>query len=456
VDLSQRFGIPFLQWYAIIGYYTAAFHFILALSNMCTLVKHVTRFSGETFAVLIAVIYIQEGIQQIVSQFQEHSMPAALYGFIMAIGSFYVAYELHHARNWTIFTRSIRRILADSAVPISIGIWTGMAYAPKIADTPFLNIPTTFQPTSGREWVVRYDGDGALPVWAYFAAIIPALILTALLFFDHNVSSLLSQRPEFKLKKGPAYHWDFFVVGINVLICSVIGLPPTHGLIPQSPLHVKSLMTVKQIEREDGSVTEVCTHVRENRVSGILHTTMILILIIFGQVILRAIPLAVIAGIFLFMGLSERNQFIERVKLWVCDPKFYYKLEINYIIKKVPLTHIVVFTIIQIVCFGAIYGITFSPAAIAFPVLILLLIPLRLLMPILFTREQLFYLDGEGDETATFMSDPDKKYRFGINGGPLDRLHKELSRIVFALKNKYDGVKASISKMVENLKLRRQ
>lgn len=94
-DLSKTFGIPFIQWYSMIGYYTAAFHFILATSNMCLLIKYVTRFSGETFAVLIAVIYIQEGIQQIIEQFHHYSLQAALYGLIMAyVGFLYFFYCL--------------------------------------------------------------------------------------------------------------------------------------------------------------------------------------------------------------------------------------------------------------------------------------------------------------------------------------------------------------------------
>lgn len=48
-----------------------------------------------------------------------------------------------------------------------------------------------------------------------FVALPLAVILTILFFFDHNVSSLLSQKREFHLKKPPAYHWDFFVLGIG-------------------------------------------------------------------------------------------------------------------------------------------------------------------------------------------------------------------------------------------------
>jgi hypothetical protein len=51
-------------------------------------------------------------------------------------------------------------------------------------------------------------------------AIGPGVILTILFFFDHNVSSILSQKREFHLKKPSAYHWDFFVIGITGTPCS--------------------------------------------------------------------------------------------------------------------------------------------------------------------------------------------------------------------------------------------
>lgn len=264
------------------------------------------------------------------------------------------------------------------------------------------------------------------------------------LFFDHNVSSILSQRPEFKLKKGSAYHWDFFIVGINVAICSIIGIPPTHGLIPQAPLHVESLMTTKEIERSDGRKVEICVHVRENRITGFVHTSLILMLIIFGQVVLRAIPLAVIAGIFLFMGCTERNQFIERVQLWFTDSSFYNQLGIHYMIKKIPMTHIIIFTVIQILCFGIIFGVTFTQAAIGFPILILLLIPLRKLMPLLYTHEQLFYLDGEGSDGVNYEPSA-KKHRF--NYGPLDKLHAFIVKTVGRNRRGYRHVKSALVKI---------
>eukprot|EP00966_Prymnesium_polylepis_P089643 2075628-Prymnesium_polylepis.1 len=54
-----------------------------------------------------------------------------------------------------------------------------------------LKVPDDFATTSGRAWFVNpFD---TIPAWGALAAIVPGFILTVLFFFDHNVSSLLSQ-----------------------------------------------------------------------------------------------------------------------------------------------------------------------------------------------------------------------------------------------------------------------
>ena len=45
------------------------------------------------------------------------------------------------------------------------------------------------------------------------AAIIPAILIAILFFFDHNVSAQLAQQAEFNLRKPAAYHWDFMLLG---------------------------------------------------------------------------------------------------------------------------------------------------------------------------------------------------------------------------------------------------
>jgi len=74
-----------------------------------------------------------------------------------------------------------------------------------------------------------------------------AIVLTVLFFFDHNVSSLMCQAPEFHLKKPPAFNYDCIILGVCVIFCGILGLPPVCGLIPQCPLHTGALAT-KEIQ----------------------------------------------------------------------------------------------------------------------------------------------------------------------------------------------------------------
>jgi len=53
-----------------------------------------------------------------------------------------------------------------------------------------------------------------------------------------------------RLKKGCAYHLDLFVVGILNGFLSIYGFPWMHGVLPHSPLHLRSLADVE--ERVDG------------------------------------------------------------------------------------------------------------------------------------------------------------------------------------------------------------
>ena len=55
---------------------------------------------------------------------------------------------------------------------------------------------------AGRSWVLDFF---SLEGWAIVLALVPALIILVLFIFDHNVSSIMAQGAEFKLKKGSAY-----------------------------------------------------------------------------------------------------------------------------------------------------------------------------------------------------------------------------------------------------------
>ena len=56
----------------------------------------------------------------------------------------------------------------------------------------------------------------SVPVAYIFAAIVPAMMVAGLYFFDHSVASQLAQQKEFNLRMPSAYHYDILVLGVMV------------------------------------------------------------------------------------------------------------------------------------------------------------------------------------------------------------------------------------------------
>uniref|UniRef100_A0A7S2UTK4 Bicarbonate transporter-like transmembrane domain-containing protein n=1 Tax=Fibrocapsa japonica TaxID=94617 RepID=A0A7S2UTK4_9STRA len=392
--MAKGLGINFMAFYGWTQIWAAIMHVVLAMTNACDLISWVTRFSCETFGVLIAVIYLYTGIKDLVMYFQDGDHRSALLQLIIGLGCAWTAINLTGARSWVIGKQRWREILADYGATVAIVLFTAVPYLGENPDAEIikLQVPDTFEATSGRDWLVDLsDIEG----WAIVAAIVPGFILTVLFFFDHNVSSLLAQTPEFGLKKGSAYHWDFFIVGISILLTGLLGIPPTNGLIPQAPLHTKSLAEVRQV-KENGRTREVVTHVHEQRVSNLMQALFIGIMLADPLLkILGLIPRAALDGLFLYMGLASfpGNQFAERVSFWVTQPDLRHS-HAEYL-EAVPFPEISRYTLYQFCCFVVIFAVTLTPAAMVFPVLIAVLVPLRkLVYPKIFPHLDL--LDGEG------------------------------------------------------------
>ena len=152
------------------------------------------------------------------------------------------------------------------------------------------------------------------------AAIVPALIITVLFFFDHNVSAQLAQTEDFGLEKPPAYHYDFLLQGLNTLLLGLLGLPPTNGVLPQAPMHTRSLMGVGQDRNDPNKKNKVL----EQRMSNLIQSALIALTLFLSPVI-KLPPRAVLWGYFLFMAIESfpGNQFIHRITLFVVDLSSY-------------------------------------------------------------------------------------------------------------------------------------
>ncbi|CAG2053059.1 unnamed protein product [Timema podura] len=101
-------------------------------------------------------------------------------------------------------------------------------------------VPAEFKPTlSTRGWVVEPFGRN--PFWTAIVAVVPALLGTILIFMDQQITAVIVNRKEFKLKKGCGYHLDLFVLANLIIICSIMGLPWFVAATVLSINHVNSL-----------------------------------------------------------------------------------------------------------------------------------------------------------------------------------------------------------------------
>ena len=131
---------------------------------------------------------------------------------------------------------------------------------------------------------------------------------------------------------------------------------------------------------------------REQRVTHVI--IFILVgLSAFLSPVLKKIPMPVLYGVFLYMGINSLDglQFFDRLLLFLMPKK--YQPDYPYL-RQVPLSRVHLFTCIQLVCFVALWLIqTFKQSSILFPIMLVLLVAIRKLMECVFTQHELKVLD---------------------------------------------------------------
>lgn len=393
--LTQSWGIEFLPFYAWAQIWGAIMHIVFASMNFCDTVLWITRFSGEIFGVLIAIIYLYTGFADMYKAYANNgaTFESGLLAMVVTLGMAWTSMKLYKANEWLVFSTKIREVISDYGATISLILFTGLVYLPGARDVDIdkLEVPSNFDTSSGRAWFVDLT---QTPLWAVFAAIFPGMLITCLFFFDHNISSLMAQAAEFKLRKPPAFHLDFFVLGICLFITGLLGIPPTNGLIPQAPLHTKSLVVIKYLNVEEER-TPVVMGTLEQRWSNFMQAALAGLMCFQPFLgLLGLVPISALSGLFIFMGAASfiDNQFAERVAL-ICTQKKLRRCSDEFF-TRCSMADIQKFTGIQLFICLFIFAITFTPADMVFPLLIGVLVPFRLFyMPQWFEAESLKYLD---------------------------------------------------------------
>ncbi|KAK1174319.1 hypothetical protein AOXY_G1331 [Acipenser oxyrinchus oxyrinchus] len=326
-----------------------------------------------------------------------------LMSFILFFGTYTVSMGLKKFKTSQFFPTTVRKLISDFAIVLSILIFCGVDALVGV-DTPKLIVPSEFKPTSpNRGWFVPPFGGN--PWWVYLAAALPALLVTILIFMDQQITAVIVNRKEHKLKKGAGYHLDLFLVAILIVVCSFMALPWYVAATVISIAHIDSL----KMETETSAPGEQPKFlgVREQRVTG----TIVFLLTgvsVFMAPILKFIPMPVLYGVFLYMGVASLNnvQFMDRLQLLLMPAK--HQPDFIYL-RHVPLRRIHLFTFIQMLCLALLWILKSTVAAIIFPVMILALVAVRKAMDYLFSQHDLSFLDDVIPEKDKKKKEDEKK-----------------------------------------------
>uniref|UniRef100_A0A8C5QWV0 Anion exchange protein n=1 Tax=Leptobrachium leishanense TaxID=445787 RepID=A0A8C5QWV0_9ANUR len=390
--------IEYLTGRVWIGFWLVLFILVMVAAEGSFLVRYISPFTQEIFAFLISLIFIHETFYKLYKVFTDHPLlrtypsggsrtaalgprmqpNTALLSLILMSGTFLLAFFLRKFKN--------SRFLGGKK----------------------LNVPSGLSVTSPnkREWFIHPLGSSRpFPLWMMFASAIPALLVFILIFMETQITTLIVSRKERRLKKGSGFHLDLLLIGSLGGVCALFGLPWLTATTVRSVTHINALTLMsKTAPGERPRIAEV----KEQRVTGVLISILVGLSIVMGEM-LRQIPLAVLFGIFLYMGVTSLTgiQLFERLLLILMHPK--HHPEHPYVVK-VCTWRMHLFTCLQLSCIVIMWVVKSSPASLAFPFLLILTVPLRrFVLPRFFHERELKALDAE-DVEPNFDEDGQDEY----------------------------------------------
>ncbi|XP_042278616.1 sodium bicarbonate cotransporter 3 isoform X2 [Thunnus maccoyii] len=325
------------------------------------------------------------------------------WSIILFFTTFFLSSFLKQFKTKRYFPTKVRSTISDFAVFLTIMIMVLVDYLVGVP-SPKLHVPDRFEPTSNtRGWLISPLGPN--PWWTLLAAAVPALLCTILVFMDQQITAVIVNRKENKLKKGCGYHLDLLVVAVMLGVCSIMGLPWFVAATVLSISHVNSL----KLESECAAPGEQPKFlgIREQRVTGF----MIFVLMgcsVFMTSVLKFIPMPVLYGVFLYMGVSSLRgiQLFDRIKLFGMPAK--HQPDLIYL-RYVPLWKVHIFTVVQLTCLIVLWVIKASAAAVIFPMMVLALVFVRKLLDFCLTKRELSWLDDLIPESKKKKEDDKKK-----------------------------------------------
>uniref|UniRef100_A0A672UR57 Anion exchange protein n=1 Tax=Strigops habroptila TaxID=2489341 RepID=A0A672UR57_STRHB len=401
-----------------IGFWLILLVLVVVACEGSFLVRYLSRYTQEIFSFLISLIFIFETFSKLVTIFKEHPLMrqynvqeavqpnvpepnTALLSLVLMAGTFFLAFFLRKFKNSAFLPGRARRLIGDFGVPISIFIMTLVDFFIKDTYTQKLNVPKGLKVTnsSARGWFIYPLGkSNSFPIWMMFASVVPALLVFILIFLETQITTLIISKPERKLVKGSGFHLDLLLIVAMGGLAALFGMPWLSATTVRTITHANAL-TVMSKATAPGEKSQIL-EVKEQRISGFLVAVLIGVSILM-EPILKYIPLAVLFGIFLYMGVTSLFgiQLFDRILLLLMPPK--YHPDKPYV-TRVKTWRMHLFTFTQIVVLVLLWVVKSTPASLALPFVLILTVPLRrFLLPRIFRDIELKCLDAD-DAVVTF------------------------------------------------------
>uniref|UniRef100_A0A8C3FIV8 Anion exchange protein n=1 Tax=Chrysemys picta bellii TaxID=8478 RepID=A0A8C3FIV8_CHRPI len=452
-SFSKDYSLDYLEFRFWIGLWVAFFGLILVATEASYLVQYFTRFTEEGFCALISFIFIYDAMKKMLSLVDSFPInwdykinDVTLYGcicnssgtgrsglppvphsilrgleaanwslltrteclrvgghlvgnscnyvpditfmaFILFLGTFLCSMTLKSFKTSRYFPTALRKLVSDFSIILAILIFCGIDAILGL-ETPKLIVPSEFKPTnSQRGWVVFPLGVN--PWWVCLVSAVPAVLVIILIFMDQQITAVILNRKEYRLQKGAGFHLDLFCVSLLMILTSVTGLPWYVSATVISLAHMDSLK--KESTTSAPGEQPKFLGIREQRLTGLV-VFILTGVSVFLAPVLKYIPMPVLYGVFLYMGVAALNsiQFMDRIQLLLMPAK--HQPDFMYL-RHVPLRRVHLFTLIQMLCLAALWILKSTVAAIIFPVMLLALVGIRKAMECIFSRQDLSWLD---------------------------------------------------------------
>uniref|UniRef100_A0A914QQY1 Anion exchange protein n=1 Tax=Panagrolaimus davidi TaxID=227884 RepID=A0A914QQY1_9BILA len=435
--LSQLADLDYMEVRVYAGVTVAILCFIMVAFNGTRLLKYITGFTEEIFTCLIALIYILETGHYIYHEYEinptkgfhfyrNFSNPcldaildnggeltpeiafkcdlprpnAGLMAAFVVLISFGIAMVLYYLRFSVFLGRCVRNFLSDFNILITLIVTVALIYF--MVPSGILqnvNIPVVFRWTNvnarRHDMIIVPNFDPWYIAKYSLTGFFGGLMIFVLLFFETSMCYILLQQKARKLEKPGGLNWDLLITGFGVLISSLVGLPWMCVAGVQTISHCKGLSYMKKTAPGENPKVR---WVVENRITTLCVALLFGATILFGKY-LNYIPVACLFGVFLYSGMTslmETSLFAGLLNVMHFGKHFRHTItDMN-----VTANRIRFYRLLQVISLIIIYVVKqIKSIAIMFPfVIVLLIVGRQVLLPFIYSEEELNALDPEEEE----------------------------------------------------------